>query len=58
MTERFPDIDWYCDRCESHLNNQKNFDDNKYLWKCTECGYKNSISSNNIFDSKEDYKRK
>ncbi|SHG37768.1 Sec23/Sec24 zinc finger [Ornithinibacillus halophilus] len=55
MNERFPDVDWYCDRCDSHLNNQSNFDDNKYLWKCTECGHKNSISSTNIYDSKKDY---
>ena len=22
MSGRFPDIDWYCDRCNSYLNNQ------------------------------------
>lgn len=30
MTERFPDIDWWCDRCGAYLNSQNNFDDHKY----------------------------
>ena len=45
---RFPGIDWYCDNCGAHLNNQKYFNDHKYTWKCKECGYKNSISWDNI----------
>lgn len=45
---RFPGIDWYCDHCGALLNTQKGFDDHKYTWKCKECGYKNSISSDNI----------
>ncbi len=45
---RFPDIDWYCDHCGSSLNNQRGFNDHKYIWKCKECGYKNSISWANI----------
>ena len=45
---RFPDIDWYCDRCDAYLNSQRGFDDHKYLWKCKKCGYKNSISWDNI----------
>ena len=52
---RFPGIDWWCDRCGAYLNDQDDFDDHKYIWKCTECGFKNSISSDNIFDTKEDY---
>lgn len=55
MSERFRDVDWFCDRCDTHLNGQPGFDDNKYIWKCTDCGHKNSISRDNIFDSKEDY---
>ena len=47
---RFPDIDWYCDHCDVYLNDQYEFDDHKYIWKCTECGYKNSISRDNILD--------
>lgn len=50
MPKRFPDIDWYCDKCGAYLNNQNNFDDNKYLWKCTECGFKSSISKDNILE--------
>lgn len=55
MTERFPDIDWWCDRCGAYLNSQNNFDDHKYTWKCTECGFKNSISKDNIYESHEEY---
>lgn len=45
---RFPGIDWYCDNCGSCLSDQKGFDDHKYVWKCRECGFKNSISIDNI----------
>ena len=55
MTERFADPDWWCDRCGAHLNSQNNFDDYKYTWKCTECGFKNSISKDNIYESHEEY---
>ncbi|TAA13321.1 Sec23/Sec24 zinc finger-containing protein [Streptococcus parasuis] len=49
--ERFPETDWYCDGCGEYLNDQHGFDDHKYVWKCTECGFKSSISKDNIFDS-------
>lgn len=52
--DRFPDIDWYCDNCNDYLNNQVGFDDHKYIWKCTSCGYKNSISKDNIFEFEDD----
>lgn len=55
MTERFPDVDWYCDRCGDHLNTQPGFDDHRYLWPCEKCGHKSSISGANIYDSHEDY---
>ncbi len=45
---RFPDITWYCDECNTCLNDQRGFDDHKYTWKCRECGFKNSISKDNI----------
>lgn len=48
MSERFPDIDWYCDGCGAYLNDQDEFDDSHYVWECEECGYKSSISWNNI----------
>ena len=54
--ERFPDIDWFCDRCNANLNFQPGFDDHKYLWQCTECGFKNSISSTNIFSSEDAFR--
>ena len=47
-TPRFPDVDWYCDHCGAYLNNQPGFDDHKYVWKCSRCGGKNSISRDNI----------
>lgn len=55
MSERFPDIDWYCDRCGDHLNVQSGFDDHRYLWPCAACGFKSSISSANIYESHEDF---
>lgn len=55
MDERFPDVDWFCDRCDAYLNAQPGFNDQKYVWRCAECGHKNSISSTNIYDSREDY---
>ena len=48
MSERFPEIDWYCD--------QPGFDDHHYVWKCTECGHKNSISADDIYESEEDFR--
>ena len=56
MSERFPNIDWHCDRSNSYLNEQLGFDDNKYIWKCTECGHKNSISKSNIYKSEDDFR--
>ena len=53
---RFPGIDWYCDRCNDLLNDQPGFEDSHYIWKCTNCGHKNSISSSNIYMSEEDYR--
>lgn len=45
---RFPGITWYCDHCGASLSSQEGFDDHKYTWKCRKCGYKNSISWDNI----------
>lgn len=49
--QRFPNVDWYCDRCNAHLNSQSGFNDYKYTWKCEACGHKNSISRDNIYES-------
>ena len=56
MSERFPGIDWYCDRCNSYLNSQSGFDDHNYTHKCEDCGHKNSISKTNIYDSEDDFR--
>lgn len=56
MGKRFPGINWYCDHCNALLNFQPGFDDHHYVWKCKECGYKNSISADNIFRSEDDFK--
>lgn len=45
---RFPEYDWYCARCKDCLSYQPGFDDNKIVWKCTNCGHKNSISKDNL----------
>lgn len=55
MSDRFPDVDWRCDRCDAHLNNQPGFDDHKYSGFALNVGYKNSISATNIYESEEDY---
>ena len=46
MSDRFPDIDWWCDRCSAYLNAQDGFDDHHYVWKCTECGDRKSTRLN------------
>ncbi|MFT8812330.1 MAG: Sec23/Sec24 zinc finger-containing protein [Oenococcus sp.] len=55
MAERFPETDWYCDRCGAYLNIQIGFNDRHYIWQCSECGHKNSISSDNIYESEKDF---
>ena len=55
--EIFPGIDWHCDRCGAYLNSQEGFDDHKYLWKCTECGHKNSISRDDIYASDDEFNK-
>lgn len=30
MSDRFPGVDWWCDRCNAHLNDQRGFDDHKH----------------------------
>lgn len=34
---------WYCDGCGSYLNIQEGFENNKGIWECAHCGYKNQI---------------
>ena len=56
MADRFPGIEWYCDRCGAHLNSQPGFDDRHYVWRCAECGHKNSISASNVYESHDAYR--
>ena len=53
LDKRFPGIEWYCDRCGEHLNEQEGFDDHHHVWKCTNCGYKNAIEIRNIYDPED-----
>lgn len=55
LDNRFPGIEWFCDRCGAHLNEQDDFDDHNKIWKCTCCGYKNVISIDQIYDNENDF---
>lgn len=39
---------WFCDDCEAYLNVQPGFDTKSGRWVCTECGYENDVTSDNI----------
>lgn len=52
---RFPGIEWYCDGCGGHLNEQPGFDDHAGAWTCRLCGYENRLSSDEIYDNEEDW---
>lgn len=49
------DITWYCDGCNSILNNQPGFNTDSGTWECTECGYENDVTSSNVYSSEEEY---
>lgn len=55
LDARFPGIEWYCDGCGAHLNEQAGFDDHVDAWRCTACGHENPLSIEEIYDSEEDY---
>lgn len=46
--EKFPNIDWYCDNCNDHLNNQPGFYDDCTVWSCVACGHTNFITEDEI----------
>lgn len=46
--EKFPDVYWYCDECESLLNVQKGFNDRSGKWRCAKCGFINSIDEDHL----------
>lgn len=49
------DIAWICDKCGAMLNVQDGFADNNGKWKCTCCGFENSIDEKNLYDTEEAY---
>ena len=49
------DITWYCDGCYAVLNNQPGFNTYSGQWECTECGYDNDVTEDNVYDSEEEY---
>ncbi len=40
--------DWHCDGCGRIMNNQIGFTTDDGEWTCSECGYLNDVSPNNI----------
>lgn len=55
LDARFPGIEWYCDMCEAHLNEQTGFNDHMESWTCTACGHVNPLSMSEIYETEEDY---
>ncbi|MGN0362657.1 MAG: hypothetical protein ACI4ET_07440 [Bilifractor sp.] len=55
LDNRFPGVEWYCDGCGAHLNEQEGFDDHLSEWKCRICGYPNQLSMELIYDNDEDW---
>lgn len=53
---RFPNIEWYCDGCGAHLNEQEGFDDHLPEWKCRACGHGNRLDLTECYDNDEDWK--
>lgn len=41
-------VDWYCDYCNAHLNDQEGFSEYDNNWTCSECGNENDLSDENI----------
>lgn len=55
LDSRFPGIEWYCDRCGEHLNDQPGFSDKEPLWHCRLCGYPNPIRLTAIYNCEKEY---
>ncbi len=53
---RFPGIEWYCDHCGDHLNEQEGFDDRLPVWQCRKCGYLNPLDESCIYDNEEEWR--
>ncbi len=48
--DKFGAVNWWCDECDALLNIQPGFTDSCGTWVCTECGYENEISEDQIID--------
>ena len=46
-------IDWYCDGCQAELNRQSGFNTSSGTWRCTECGYDNDVTEDNVLSEEE-----
>lgn len=49
------DATWYCDGCHAVLNEQDGFNITTGVWVCTECGFENDVTEDNLYDSHEAY---
>ena len=41
-------IDWYCDSCGDHMNEQEGFNTHSGSWICKKCGYINDVTKDNL----------
>ena len=46
----FEGVAWFCDNCGALLNRQDGFTDSYGSWRCTECGYVNGTTEDDIID--------
>lgn len=44
-------VAWYCDACGELLNRQVGFTDVPGWWRCTNCGYINGTTENEIINA-------
>lgn len=47
------EVDWYCDRCEAHLNRQAGFNTSTGSWTCEICGEVNDVTASNIIPDED-----
>ena len=45
---KYTDVFWFCDECESFLNVQEGFTEKESRWVCSECGFSNDVTKENI----------
>jgi predicted RNA-binding Zn-ribbon protein involved in translation (DUF1610 family) len=47
-------ITWYCDNCRTIMNGQPGFSTESGEWTCTECGFVNDVTENNVTEIEEE----